>query len=106
MYIIFVRDCTYKCIYSHVHCAPYTLYSWSLYHILIDSYTTVYHIQEKQRKKKRIKAIKSKNRLITKDLEVAAVQTNWKKFVTKVRFRLGIMRVMRGIMYICVCMYI
>ena len=88
MYIIFVRDCTYKCIYSHVYCAPYTLYSCCVYHILIDSYTTVCPIQEKQRKKKRIKAIKSKNRLITKDLEVAAVQTNWKKFVSKVSVRL------------------
>lgn len=42
-------------------------------------------IQEKLRKKKRIKAIKSKNRFVTKEVEVAAVKKNWQSFVTKVR---------------------
>ena len=41
-------------------------------------------LQEKMRKKKKLKAIKSKNRLITKEVEVTAVQQTWKKFVTKV----------------------
>ena len=45
---------------------------------------TVAAIQEKQRKKKKIKAIKSRNRLVTKEIEVSAVQQTWKKFVTKV----------------------
>jgi hypothetical protein len=41
-------------------------------------------MQERLRKKKKMKAIKSKNRLITKEVEVTAVQQTWKKFVTKV----------------------
>lgn len=41
-------------------------------------------IQEKQRKKKKLKAIKNKNRVIEQELEVAQVQTTWKKFVDKV----------------------
>eukprot|EP00597_Dinobryon_sp_UTEXLB2267_P004382 CAMPEP_0170075320 /NCGR_PEP_ID=MMETSP0019_2-20121128/12471_1 /TAXON_ID=98059 /ORGANISM="Dinobryon sp., Strain UTEXLB2267" /LENGTH=321 /DNA_ID=CAMNT_0010286199 /DNA_START=1003 /DNA_END=1965 /DNA_ORIENTATION=+ len=39
--------------------------------------------EEKLRKKKKMKAIKSKNRLITKEVEVTAVQQTWQKFVTK-----------------------
>lgn len=39
--------------------------------------------EEKNRKKKKLKAIKSKNRLITKEVEVAAVQQTWQKFVNK-----------------------
>ena len=42
-------------------------------------------MQEKMRKKKKIKAIKNKNRIVTKEVEVAAVQHNWQKFVNKVR---------------------
>lgn len=38
---------------------------------------------ERERKKKRIKAIKSKNRLATKEAEVSAVQNTWKSFVNK-----------------------
>jgi survival-of-motor-neuron-related-splicing factor 30 len=41
-------------------------------------------LQEKQRKKKRIKAIKSKNRIVTIEAEASAVATGWKKFVNKV----------------------
>ena len=40
--------------------------------------------EEKLRKKKKIKAIKNKNRVVVQELEVANVQNNWKKFVTKV----------------------
>eukprot|EP01034_Spumella_vulgaris_P023113 gene23113-29306_t len=39
--------------------------------------------EEKNRKKKKIKAIKNKNRIATIDNEVAAVQTTWQNFVTK-----------------------
>jgi hypothetical protein len=41
-------------------------------------------VQEKLRKRKKVKAIKSKNRIVTKEAEVAAVQHSWQKFVTKV----------------------
>ncbi len=40
--------------------------------------------QEKERKRKRLKAIKNKNRLIQQEEEVAQVQQTWKKFVEKV----------------------
>jgi survival of motor neuron-related-splicing factor 30 len=39
--------------------------------------------QEKARKRKRIKAIKSKNRMITKEMELNAVQQTWQSFVSK-----------------------
>lgn len=39
--------------------------------------------EEKIRKKKKIKAIKSKNRLISKDVEVQEVQKTWQNFVNK-----------------------
>ena len=40
--------------------------------------------EEKLRKKKKLKAIKSKNRLISQEIEVQQVQQNWQKFVNKV----------------------
>jgi survival of motor neuron-related-splicing factor 30 len=39
--------------------------------------------EDKARKRKKIKAIKSKNRLFTKEAEITAVQQTWQKFVTK-----------------------
>jgi survival-of-motor-neuron-related-splicing factor 30 len=39
--------------------------------------------EDKARKRKKIKAIKSKNRLFTKDAEITAVQNTWQKFVSK-----------------------
>ena len=39
--------------------------------------------EDKARKRKKIKAIKSKNRLFTKEAEITAVQQTWQKFVSK-----------------------
>lgn len=39
--------------------------------------------EEKAKKKKKLKAIKSKNRLISKEAEIVAVQQTWQKFVSK-----------------------
>lgn len=39
--------------------------------------------EDKARKRKKIKAIKSKNRLFTKEAEITAVQQTWQTFVTK-----------------------
>ena len=39
--------------------------------------------KEKNKKRKRLKAIKSKNRVISKETEQAAVQQSWQKFVQK-----------------------
>ena len=41
-------------------------------------------VQEKIRKKKKIKAIKAKNKSITVDAEITATQQTWKNFVHKV----------------------
>jgi hypothetical protein len=49
---------------------------------------SVFTPQEKNRKKKKIKAIKNKNRIATIDNEVTAVQTTWQNFVTKVGYLL------------------
>lgn len=40
--------------------------------------------EEKLRKRKKLKAIKSKNRLISQEIEVQQVQQSWQKFVNKV----------------------
>lgn len=42
--------------------------------------------EEKLRKKKKLKAIKSKNRFISKEIEVQQVQQSWQKFVHKVAY--------------------
>jgi survival-of-motor-neuron-related-splicing factor 30 len=39
--------------------------------------------EEKAKKKKKLKAIKSKNRLISKEADIVAVQQTWQKFVSK-----------------------
>lgn len=47
-------------------------------------------VQEKLRKKKRIKAIKSHNRAITKEVEMEKTQNSWKSFVNKVHTHISI----------------